>query len=184
MLLLAFAFSSCKEAAITAPEPEEPGIGSGTWRVGSEVVPGRYYTNPTSGCYFERLSGFSGSLDDLIANEFVGFDAGQWIVDISSSDVGFSTDSQCGRWRLERQIGLRASIAPGVWEVGSQITPGRYRTNASEGCYWERLSAFGADLASINANDYLSHAGQQIVDILPSDVGFESDEECGTWERI
>jgi hypothetical protein len=175
---------SCKEAATTAPEIEEPGIGSGTWRVGTAVAPGRYYTNPRSGCYFERLSGFGGTLDDIIANEFIGFDAGQWIIEIATSDAGFSTNSECGRWNQERPSGGRSSITPGVWEVGTQITPGRYRTTAAEGCYWERLRAFGANLSSIIANDFNSSSGQRIVDIQPSDAGFSSNDSCGTWERL
>lgn len=175
---------SCKEAVPTAPELEETGIGSGTWRVGISIAPARYFTNPRSGCYFERLSGLGGTLEDIIANEFIGFDAGQWIVDVSSSDVGFNTNSECGRWSQERKSGRLSSIPPGVWEVGSQITPGRYRTIAVEGCYWERLRAFGADLTSIIANDYNSSPGQHIVDIQSSDVGFSSNDNCGTWELI
>ncbi|MBT4052800.1 MAG: hypothetical protein HOE73_06895 [Bacteroidetes Order II. Incertae sedis bacterium] len=121
LLLLTFQLLSCQEDATTAPELEESGIGSGTWRVPLEVTPGRYYTDPSSGCYFERLSGFGGALEDIIANEFIGFDPGQWIVDILASDVGFSTTSACGRWRQERQIGLRSTISPGTWEVRSQV---------------------------------------------------------------
>ena len=51
----------------------------------------------TYGCYFERQRGLSGTLDDIIANEFIQVDASQWIVDIKSSDVGFVSD-ECGIW--------------------------------------------------------------------------------------
>jgi hypothetical protein len=45
------------------------------------VSAGRHDSVPASACYWERQSGFSGSLNDVIANEFVSFDTGQWIVD-------------------------------------------------------------------------------------------------------
>ncbi len=33
------------------------------------------------------------------------------------------------------------------------------------------------------ANDFVDTAGQQFVTISASDEGFETDDECGTWER-
>lgn len=60
-------------------------FGPGQYRVNSDIAPGRYYSDPAYGCYFERQRGFGGTLGDIIANEFIGFDAQQWIVDIRSS---------------------------------------------------------------------------------------------------
>ena len=52
------------------------------------VVPGS--------CYWERLSGLSGSFDDIITNENV--DSGQQaFVEISPTDVAFKADD-CGTW--------------------------------------------------------------------------------------
>ena len=46
-------------------------FGSGTHRVGSDISPGTYRTrSAVSSCYWERLRGFSGDLDDIIANDF------------------------------------------------------------------------------------------------------------------
>src|SRR5215210_1334255 len=43
----------------------------GTYRVGSEIVAGTYKSTATaSDCYWERLSGFGGTLDQIIANHF------------------------------------------------------------------------------------------------------------------
>src|SRR3954466_9022393 len=61
-------------------------FGVGLYAVGSELVPGRYYAVPRHGCYWERLSGLGGSVGEIIANEFIPDDVGQWIVDIPSSD--------------------------------------------------------------------------------------------------
>ncbi len=75
-------------------------IPSGNWLVGSQITPGTYRASVGSGCYWERLSGFSG-LDDIIANDFMD-SAGSAVVSIAASDVGFSTDGDCGTWsRIE-----------------------------------------------------------------------------------
>ena len=146
--------------------------------------PGRYFTDPLSGCYWERQSGLGGSFGEILANEFLGFNAGQWIVDILSSDRAFEMISDCGTWSTSPRGGLQADIRPGMWLVGSQIAPGRYRTNASSGCYWERMKHFQGTINGIIDNEFVSSGGQQLVEIRASDVGFESDDYCGIWTRV
>jgi hypothetical protein len=158
-------------------------FGSGQYRVNADIRPGRYFSNPADGCYFERESGFSGSLDDIIANNFIAFDAAQWIVDIAGSDAGFKTDEDCGTWTMSPRGGTMSSITPGMWLVGQQVSPGTYSANASSGCYWERLSGFGNSLDDINDNDFVGSAGQVIVQIRSSDAGFDADADCGTWTK-
>jgi hypothetical protein len=75
---------------------ELPAFGPGQYRANIDIPPGRYYSDPRLGCYLERQRGFSGSLDDIIANEFIDYDARQWIIDILPTDVGFETDIDCG----------------------------------------------------------------------------------------
>lgn len=74
-------------------------LGDGTWIIGTDVEAGTFRTVvPTNSrnCYWERLSGFSGDLDDILAND--NNDPGaQVIVEISPSDVGF-TSRGCGTW--------------------------------------------------------------------------------------
>lgn len=70
-----------------------------------------------------------------------------------------------------------------MWLVGSQIAPGTYEINAGDACYWERLRNFQHVLGSIIANDFISSAGRQIVTVRSSDVGFQNDGDCGTWNR-
>ena len=142
---------------------------------------GRYFTNPASGCYWERLSDTGGSLSDILANEFISFDSGQEIVDIASSDYAFKPDSECGTWSQTLVSAPSSGIPPGRWLVGRQIPTGEYETNASRGCYWERLSGFSG--RDIIANDFVGDAGRQIVRISSSDEGFYSDSDCGTWSR-
>jgi hypothetical protein len=84
------------------PTPAPPSSGATQFGAGSHVVgasgvaAGRYYSIPASGCYWERRSGLGGTLAEIIANEVVSFGAGQWIVDILSSDAGFMSSAECG----------------------------------------------------------------------------------------
>jgi len=149
---------------------------SGTLRVNVNIAPGRYMTNASS-CYWERLKGFSGSLDDIIANDNA---SGRSIVDIAPSDVGFSS-SRCGTWS-PFQATSRPTIVDGIWKVNEEIQPGQWQTTSATSCYWERLSSFGGTLDEILANDNSSEASV-IVQILPSDTGFNASR-CGTWTRI
>lgn len=163
-------------------EPPKESFRTGTLLVGEDIVPGRYFTNPKEGCYFARLSGLGGELSDILANEFIDFDAVQWIVEIDQTDLAFSTDTECGEWSKTPTEGMQFGIRPGVWLVNQQIQPGRYRATNSEGCYWARLRNFGGSILSgIIANDYVDSAGQVLVEISSTDLGFESDEECGQW---
>jgi hypothetical protein len=159
-------------------------FGAGQYRVGTDIAAGRYYGDPTDGCYWERQSGFSGSLNDVIANEFVAFNAGQWIVDIIGSDRGFETDAECGTWFSTPRHGQQSNIQPGMWLVGSQIPAGTYRTDARSGCYWERLRNFEGTLNAIIDNEFVAGDASQIVTISSGDTGFHADADCGTWTRL
>jgi hypothetical protein len=74
--------------------PRTP-FGDGMHIVGGTVGPGTYQAaGSTFGCYWARLNGFSGELDDIIANNFA---TGQQLVTIKSSDKGFESEG-CGTW--------------------------------------------------------------------------------------
>ena len=157
-------------------------FGAGTWIIGEDIAPGRWFTNPSSGCFWERLSGTTGSSSDVLANEFISFDSGQEIVDIAISDYAFKPDHECGTWS-QQQLSPPSGIPPGRWFVGSQIAAGQYETNASSGCYWERLRGFSGNTRDTITNDLVAGGGRQIITILSSDEGFYSDDDCGTWIR-
>lgn len=73
--------------------------GDGTYLIGSDIQPGQYRATVPSnsvGCYWERLKGTSGSLDDVIANDTVAVGA-QALVTIEPSDKAFKTQG-CGSW--------------------------------------------------------------------------------------
>lgn len=73
-------------------------FGDGMWFVNSEIRPGLWKNSDSSnGCYWERLSGFSGEFRDIISDDFTYSPS---IVNISSSDTGFHSDD-CGVWTYQ-----------------------------------------------------------------------------------
>lgn len=70
--------------------------GDGTYEVGKDIQPGTYVSStPGSGnCYWERMSGTSGSFNDIIANNN---SAGQSVVTIAPTDKVFES-SGCNDW--------------------------------------------------------------------------------------
>ena len=177
--------SASVQVTVPAPTPQAPrtSFGGGTWLVNTDIAPGRYFTNPSSGCYWERLSGTGGTTAERLANEFIGFNSAQEIVDIRSSDYAF-TSSDCGTWsRSPVPAPAAGSIPPGRWLVGRQVPAGEYEINAQSGCYWERLSGFSGNSRDRIVNDFVGDAGRQIVSLSSSDAGFYSSSDCGTWSR-
>jgi len=69
------------------------------------------------------------------------------------------------------------SFADGMYEVGSAIQGGQYRTDGSDTCYWAKLST--GDTNSIIENNL--GAGPQTVTI---DSPFFESEGCGSWTKV
>jgi hypothetical protein len=74
-------------------------ISPGFWLVNAQLQPGVYRANVSSGCYWERLRNFGGTLDGIIANDFIS-SGGQQLVEVRSGDAGFDANSSCGTWTL------------------------------------------------------------------------------------
>lgn len=132
-----------------------------------------------SGCYWERLSGFSGGLSDVIAN---GLSNVHQVVSIAPTDAGFSTKG-CGTWTSNLSALTTSPTAPfgdGVFIVGTDISAGTWSAPGGSGCYWERLSGFSGELSDVIANDFGTTT--PVVTISSSDVGFTSDG-CGAWTK-
>ena len=160
-------------------------FGPGTYRLTTDIPAGRYYSDPANGCHFQRLRGFGGTSADVIVDGLVNFDAGQWIVDLLATDAGFLTDANCNFWFTTPRRGLAPGIAPGMWIVGAQITPGTYRAeNSTSGCYWQRVSNFTGAADAIIANAFVTSNGPQLVTIASTDAGFSGSVECGSWTRV
>lgn len=165
------------------PAPEFVTFGDGTWRVGIDIPPGTYRlrSEPPGWCYWERVSGFGGELDEILGND-LGFRT--MVVTIAPTDAGFVSDD-CGRWSSD--LSPLSPSAPGgpfgdgTWIVGLDVEPGTWRAPGGESCYWERLAAFSGRFSDIIANDFGGLG--PIVTIDASDAGFAS-EDCGVWTRI
>jgi hypothetical protein len=153
----------------------------GTWVVGADIKAGTYRVDAGNGCYWERLKNFSGSFDAIIANgNAIG---GPIIVTIEKTDKGF-TSQDCGEWSDDLKTpstDKRTQFGDGMYIVGVDITPGTYRVNAKNGCYWERIRNFTGEFNGIIAND--NTKGSTVVEISSKDAGFVS-QDCGTWEKV
>ncbi|MFQ5516564.1 MAG: S8 family serine peptidase [Acidimicrobiia bacterium] len=78
-----------RTSSITAP------FGGGAFFVGSEVAPGLWRNSDSAaGCYWERVSGFSGVLADIITNQFSSVIQ---TVTVDATDYGFFSED-CGTW--------------------------------------------------------------------------------------
>jgi len=167
------------------PTPVIATFGAGDLIVGADVEPGTYRTRSVASfCYWERLSGFGGSLDEIIAN---GTGGGYFIIAIGEGDAGFSSQG-CGTWSADLSAVTSDPADPitedGLYIVGTDIAPGTWRSSGGSGfgCYAARLSGFGGTLDDIITNE-LSTEGGLIMNIAASDRGFETTG-CGTWEKV
>jgi hypothetical protein len=165
-----------------SPTPAGPAttFGDGTYIVGTDIAPGTYRNSSSSGgCYWERLSGFGGSFDEIIANGLATY---RQVVTIKETDAGFSSND-CGTWSQDLSPITQSATAPfgdGMYVVGVDIASGTWRNEGSSGCYWARLSGFSGQFADIIANGLSDDP--QIVTISASDAGFES-HDCGMWSK-
>lgn len=94
-----FAAAAEEAEAQAEAEAEAAGIGPGVHVVGTDIAAGTYRTAGPSdsaipNCYWARLSGLSGELDEIITN---GLPQGPATVQIQESDAAFET-SGCERW--------------------------------------------------------------------------------------
>ncbi len=170
--------SSQPTTAPSTPTVNYAQFSDGTYTVGKDIQPGTYRTRAASpGCYFARLSGFGGTIGEIIANANTDAPA---IVTIKATDKGF-TSTNCGTWTndLSAITSSQTSFDDGMYIVGTDIKPGTYRTRtASPGCYFARLSGFGGTTGEIIAN--ANTDAFAIITIVASDKGFEASS-CGTW---
>ena len=184
-------------ASARAGDPRAPIPGNGTWLVGEDVQPGTYKSDGARACYWARLSGLSGELDDILANQNV---RGQAVVTISATDRAFETDG-CGSWaRVSARTATPPSVesethvergAPalkggipgdGVWLVGDEIAAGTYKSDGGgDYCSWTRLSGLTGTQSEVIEHEFVG--GRAAITIPDSDVAFETSD-CGSWSRL
>lgn len=172
--------SSQPTTAPSTPTVNYAQFDDGTYAVGKDIQPGTYRTRTASaGCYFARLSGFGGTIGEIIANANTDAPA---IVTIKATDKGF-TSTNCGTWTkdLSAITTSKTSFGDGMYIVGTDIQPGTYKNSGQVNCYYARLSGFGGTTDEIIANDNTD--ASTIVTISASDKGFEASS-CGTWTKV
>ena len=69
-------------------------IPEGKWVVGTHIRPGTYQAPGGNDCTWERLSGVSGTPEEIIATDQP---AGEAVVEIDPSDFAFNSVG-CGEW--------------------------------------------------------------------------------------
>jgi hypothetical protein len=69
-------------------------FGAGAYIVGTDIEPGTYRNSGGRNCYWERLRGFNGGMNAIIAN---GGSNNPSIVTIAPTDAGFQSQG-CGTW--------------------------------------------------------------------------------------
>lgn len=177
--------TSATKQAVTSQVPAEtkPTVTQfkdGDYVVGTDIQPGTYRTRQgSSGCYYSRLSGFSGSLSDIISNENTDAPA---VISIAAADKGFKS-VRCGTWTkdLSAITTSKTSFSDGIFIVNTDITAGTYRSTGGNGCYYSRLKGFGGTLSDIISNENTDTSA--IITIAATDKGFKS-VRCGTWSKI
>lgn len=163
-------------SAVTIPAPPRTVIRSdGTYK----LKPGLYKaTGSGNSCYWETLSGFSGSFSNINSNHF---GSARTYIQITAADKGFRTQ-RCGQWTTAPSTGTKASkiTSDGTYRVGIDIKPGTYYGYSSgKSCYWATLDSFsGYD--NIIANHFGS--ARVIITVPSSAKGFEVSR-CGTLTR-
>ena len=86
-----FWFTTPRRGLLTSITP-------GMWIVGAQITPGTYRANNSSaGCFWQRVSNFTGASDAVIANS-LATSSGVQLVTIAATDVGFSATVECGTW--------------------------------------------------------------------------------------
>jgi zinc-ribbon domain len=84
-----------KQKEEKAAADPNPNFGDGTHQVGTDIEAGTYRTREgSSGCYYARLSGFQGGMEEIISNDFTNAPS---IVTIEPTDAGFQSKN-CGTW--------------------------------------------------------------------------------------
>lgn len=149
--------------------------------MGTDLAPGTYRTRQAAAsCYWERLSGFGGTLAEIIANENTNDPT---IVTVAATDKGFNS-SRCAEWTADLSAITKAPADPfpdGTYFVGIDVAPGTWHNSGGTSCYWQRMSGFSGNLGEIIANANVS--GPVNVTIGAGDKGFKSSR-CGTWTKV
>ena len=164
--------------APSAAVPGAPVYANGSYVVNQNFVPGLYFSESGSPCYWERLSGHGGTLGEIIENDnscrpahrprSVPTDAAVRVGRVRATGRSSAPPVHA---RVDRRRRLARGEPDGRQRCGS---PSRRAT-----CYWERASGFTPQQRGHRQHD-VERPRSSIVQTLPSDARFSSNG-CGTW---
>lgn len=137
----AFRLKWCPMAPLDqVPAPAEMvlPIWPGVYIVGRDIEPG-LYQGYGENCYWERLSGLTGSYELVIDNDRPD---GQFYANIQESDMAFylRACSMMPLSQIPEPTEFLTHLEPGMYLVGRDIEAGLYQGEGS--CYWQRRSNF------------------------------------------
>jgi hypothetical protein len=180
------------KAPTKVPPTETPEIEGlvkvGTHLVGSDIDPGIFVgqagDNMLDSCYWARLSGLSGSMDELIANDNA---VGLFYVEVLEGDEAFETACEVAPIdQIPSRDSYLTSFPAGTYLVGRDISPGTYvgeaGTDMLDSCYWARLGGVSGDMAELLGND--NALGLFYVEVLESDYAFRAACDMTIIEEI
>ena len=163
-MMAAITFVSATYAAA-----QNSSFGDGMHLLGEDISAGIYRSPGGDRCYWERLSGFGGTSDDRITNDYGTHTPA---VEIKDSDAAFTTRG-CGTWKLLALIEQPKDDAT----VATNPVPLPAESVAWQDAYASAMIVFiraTADaLGAIYSGDVVPLIGNLIVDI--SDRAHESD---------
>jgi hypothetical protein len=151
-------------------------------RVGQDIQPGRYLATPFAPfCYWERVSGLGGTIDEVIVNDVLASE--HLIVDVAPTDAGLRFQG-CEDWQPYTPSPTPdTSLGDGDWLVGSDVAPGSYRTrndfaSGPQPCACERASGFTHEVDEIVERGFPPE-GTTTVEL--HDGERLSSDSCGYW---
>ncbi|MBK9741176.1 MAG: DUF4190 domain-containing protein [Actinobacteria bacterium] len=170
-----FTSSDCGAWATDIPAALATEFGDGVWKVGRDLKPGTYtLIDEPSACYWGIYKSGSNS-QKIIANDNVN---GGHPTVVIKKGMDFASND-CGTWASSIPAALATEFGDGVWTVGRDIKPGKYRlTEAVIGnCYWGIYKS-GSNGQNILSNDIVD-SGRPFV-TLKKATDFASSD-CGSW---
>ena len=159
----------------------------GTHLVNRDLEPGQYRGEAGEGflgtCYWARLSGTSGSFDEILANDTA---TGVFYITVLPSDYALETACELRLAEKVPPASFTDTVPVGTHLVNRDLEPGQYRGEAGEGflgaCYWARLSGTSGSFDEILAND--TATGVFYITVLPSDYALETACELRLAEKV
>jgi hypothetical protein len=126
------------------PATPLPTVAEGTWFVGTQVVPGRWFGTGT-GCTVQRLASFLGRVADRRSSVF---GSAPLIVDVDPGDAGLQVSGPCVFGRTAPGGPPATTAGEGDYLAGTTLAAGRWyraggRPEDPAYCRVERLRGFG-----------------------------------------